>query len=467
MANRAIKIQSCVFVNTPANKVFVFGQNGMPVDIKTEQLTNGEAAAFMAMNDAFSMAVNKNGAFKYESYVCPWDYSNNNAVMAQNGLFTFPTAILTASYSDGSQKQYVLGKDFLDKLTGGLWTAEKLYPYIRILLLNLTPQNNDSSTFLCKLFPPLCSIGGWIWLGLAIGATMKASNAKGQISKGVWGTGAALLWYEWQQRGGLKQLTQTVGIGKYYDDVTIRPGSRVDSYWAGLMPSPGQYGVEEIKGAHYTNVASAIKNFGLYSIEFGNWLNQAERLNFMYATLVTLRDMATVVGANQSQMGLHKKLSLAFGSRGKGGFAAAFYQSAYMVINLTKTQGRGTFCHEYGHAVDDLLGQHSGWRSTRKQPDYNGKRKGSSAWLFETVLDKVLWNDNGSPSSYQNYLDGKGEYLNRRNEIFARICETFFYMKFKELGIKNSWGVTMRPDLPARSLVEKVSTEMKQIFQKI
>lgn len=465
MALRASKIHACVFVNTSYQKAFIFNTSGIPVDVDTTQLTPSEASAYMAMQDAFNRAVSQNGAFLYENNVCPWDWGTNNSVMAEHGLFVFPTAVITAEYPDGSKKQYVLGKDFVDKITGGIWKSNNLYPYIKTLLLNLPPSENQQS-LVCKLLPPLCSVGGWVWLALAAGATLKASGSKG-VGKAAWTGGAALLWWEWYQRGGLTQLKSTVGIGKYYDDVTIRPGSRVDSYWAGLMPSPGAYGVEEIRGSHYTNVAAAIKNFGLYSIEFGNWLNQSDRLNFMYATLVTLAQMAMVVQVPQAKMGLHKKLSLAFGSRGKGGFAAAFYQSAYTVINLTKTQGRGTFCHEYGHAVDDHLGQHSGWRSTRKQPDYNGKRKDSAAWLFETVIDKVLWNENGTPSSYQNFLEGKGEYLNRRNEIFARICETFFYMKFRSLGVKNTWGVTMRADLPSISLVENASAELKKIFQKI
>ena len=213
MAQRASYIHACVFVQTPSSKGFVFDMNGTPIDIKTEELADGEARAYMAMQDAFNMAVSKNGTFSYSNYVCPWDWANNNSDMAQNGLFTFPSAIITADYPDGSQKQYVLGKEFIDKLTGGIWTSEKLYPYIRTLLLNISTQNSDS-TFMCKLLPPLCSVGGWIWLGIAIGAGMKASNSKG-IGKGVWGTAAALAGWEWYQRGGLKQLTGAVGIGKY------------------------------------------------------------------------------------------------------------------------------------------------------------------------------------------------------------------------------------------------------------
>jgi len=206
---KASAIQACVFVQTPSSKVFVLDGSGNPVDVNIDQLSDREAGAFMAMQDAFNMAVSKNGAFKYQNQVCPWDWSDNNAVMAQNGLFTFPSAIITAVYPDGRQKQYVLGKEFIDKLTGGIWSADRIYPYIRILLLDITPKQNDDSTLICKLLPPLCNLASWAWFALAVGATLKASNKSG-ASQLAWGAGAALLWKEWIGRGGLS----TVGIGK-------------------------------------------------------------------------------------------------------------------------------------------------------------------------------------------------------------------------------------------------------------
>lgn len=427
-------------------------------------------ADLRAMWDAFgavilSLRQRHGNNVPVEMILCPVTLPENAVIVSQNNLpfSLLPAAQVYAQYPDGTASNYFLSKDADDRANGVNWKPSDVAPYVEALLYRSKPAEQS---LLCKMFPPLCEVGGWFWLAFAAGATLKASTSSG-VSRGVWGVGAAVLWKEWYDRGGLQQLTKTVGIGKYYDDVTIRPGSRVDSYWAGLRPSPSKYGVEAVSAGYYSNVSEAISHFGLYSIEFGNWLNQEERLNFMYATLVTLRDMAKVVGLNHSQMGLHKKLSLAFGSRGKGGFAAAFYQPGHKVINLTKTKGRGTFCHEYGHAVDDSLGWHSGGRSVRKQPDYQGKRKDSTAWLFETVMDKVLWNEDGSPSSYQNFLDGKGNYLNQRAEIFARICETYFWMKFKDLDIKNTWGGSMRPDMPSRQLVAKAAPELKKIFQKI
>lgn len=220
---KATYIQSCLFVQTPSNRAFTF-ENGNPVDVRTEELSNSERTAFIAVQDAFNMATSKHGAFRYDAFACPWDWANNNVVMADNGLFTFPSAVITAQYPDGTERMYVLGKEFIDKLTGGIWTAEKIYPYIKVLLLGTNTQQQQT-TVLCKLLPPLCSVGGWVWFGLAIGATLKAKSSN-SISKGLWGTGAAFLWYEWYQRGGLNQLKSTVGIGKYYDDDKIKPGRK-------------------------------------------------------------------------------------------------------------------------------------------------------------------------------------------------------------------------------------------------
>lgn len=71
---------------------------------------------------------------------------------------------------------------------------------------------------------------------------------------------------------------------------------------------------------------SAVDHFGLHGIEFGNWMTQEDRMDFLFATMVTLADMAQALNIPQGKMGLTQKLQIALGARGKGGRAAAFYQ---------------------------------------------------------------------------------------------------------------------------------------------
>lgn len=49
------------------------------------------------------------------------------------------------------------------------------------------------------------------------------------------------------------------------------------------------------------------------------------------------------------------ELSIAFGARGSGN-AMAHYEPLRQVINLTKTKGAGSLAHEYGHAIDYIIG---------------------------------------------------------------------------------------------------------------
>lgn len=256
-----------------------------------------------------------------------------------------------------------------------------------------------------------------------------------------------------------------VGIGKIYDDIQIKPGSRVDRYWGSIAIKAKSIGVRDFKEDYYLRANAAIKHFNLYSLEFGNWLNQEERAHFMYGSLVTLRDMAEVLGIPHKKMGIHRKLSLAFGSRGNGGRAVAFYQPSLIVINLTKKKGRGSLIHEYGHAIDYTTGIHSGGDSVRHRPDYTGKRAGTIAYNMEKAIELVLWNGD-KPSSYLNWLDHQTKYYNQRNEIWARICETYFIMKFQEKGIFNTWGVPgrYRSDLPSPALVKAAAPYIKKIF---
>lgn len=144
-----------------------------------------------------------------EMYVCPVTINDNAVVVSQNNLdfSLLPAAQVYATYSDGTAAKFFLSKNLSERFSGINWTASDVQPYIEGLLYR---SKAAEATLLCKLIPPLCSVGGWIWLGLAVGATLKASNSSGKVSQGVWGTGAALLWWEWYQRGGLTQLKDLV-----------------------------------------------------------------------------------------------------------------------------------------------------------------------------------------------------------------------------------------------------------------
>ncbi|MEI7532873.1 MAG: sigma-70 family RNA polymerase sigma factor [Verrucomicrobiae bacterium] len=96
--------------------------------------------------------------------------------------------------------------------------------------------------------------------------------------------------------------------------------------------------------------------FGFRGVEFGNWVaqggNAKERQGMLNDAFDALHDLADIVGIPPRAVSLDGQLGLGFGSRGKGGFAAAHYEPGTIVINLTKTKGAGTLAHEWFHALD-------------------------------------------------------------------------------------------------------------------
>nr|WP_305910421.1 LPD1 domain-containing protein [Methylomarinum sp. Ch1-1]MDP4523172.1 LPD1 domain-containing protein [Methylomarinum sp. Ch1-1] len=103
-----------------------------------------------------------------------------------------------------------------------------------------------------------------------------------------------------------------------------------------------------------------IKVFGFKWVEYGEWVNQKERqqvLNFAYDAMM---DLAYALGVEPSFIGLNGRLSIGFGSRGRGGRALAHYEPLNKVMNLTKIRGAGSLAHEYFHAFDHYLGDLTG-----------------------------------------------------------------------------------------------------------
>lgn len=118
-----------------------------------------------------------------------------------------------------------------------------------------------------------------------------------------------------------------------------------------------------------------METFGYRGVEFGLWLDDAERqtvLNFAYDAL---SDFSEVLGIPKRAIGLQETNALAFGSRGSGS-AAAHYEADRKVTNLSRVRGAGSLAHEKAHAIDhwvgslaklqmkDVIPSGSGWHST-------------------------------------------------------------------------------------------------------
>lgn len=97
-----------------------------------------------------------------------------------------------------------------------------------------------------------------------------------------------------------------------------------------------------------------LRDFGIKGGEFGNWLSETDRresLNYGYDAFC---DLADALDMEMTDISLNGTLSIGFGSRGQGlSGAAAHYEPARKVINLTKMNGAGSLAHEWWHAFED------------------------------------------------------------------------------------------------------------------
>lgn len=207
--------------------------------------------------------------------------------------------------------------------------------------------------------------------------------------------------------------------------------------------------------------------FGTRSIEYGNWMGDAERRAVVALAYDALMDLAEAVGMPPRAIGLGGTLSLAFGARGKSS-AAAHYEPLRRVINVTRLSGAGHVAHEWAHALDHRLGTlghpspledgrpryASGGRGcrgdraaalpllpprvgeavaevmrrTRDAPDVPGGNRGArapSSFLREAV----------------RLCGPSGEYWRRPLEMFARAFEAMVHDSLRDGGRRNDYLV--------------------------
>lgn len=184
-------------------------------------------------------------------------------------------------------------------------------------------------------------------------------------------------------------------------------------------------------GADYRKGKNAVgddflRDFGIKGGEFGNWLSETDRttsLNYGYDAFC---DLADALGIELTDISLNGTLSIGFGSRGKGlSGAAAHYEPARKVINLTKMNGAGSLAHEFWHAVEDYASgdthQHDMASDFSKMPEKT-RQAGRALLNAINYKDKVVeideLNENRAKALERN-LRHLERHLNSEFKIFG------------------------------------------------
>lgn len=161
-----------------------------------------------------------------------------------------------------------------------------------------------------------------------------------------------------------------------------------------------------------------LKTFQFKGGEFGNWLNENDRqqsLNYGYDALL---DLSKALSISPTDISLDGKLSIAFGSRGSGD-ALAHYEPTREVINLTKMRGAGSLAHEWGHALDDIIGKQLGYSGFLTN---NFRYSDSTSETIKNVVDamkyKTVCNEETMKKQNEEYLKRVTRMKNLVNSFF-------------------------------------------------
>lgn len=189
-----------------------------------------------------------------------------------------------------------------------------------------------------------------------------------------------------------------------------------------------------------------MKVFGIPGGEFGNWTNDKERQTSLDYTFDSFCDIAEALEVDLKSISLpglsRDGLSIAFGARGRGN-AVAHYEPLLEVINITKMRGAGSLGHEWGHALDHLIGLHSGCPEFATEPHGHGDIPKS----LVKVMDVIYYDESGKHTSYykdsisfDGYYEKFGHgYWASACELFARAFACYLTDKLAEKGYRNDY----------------------------
>lgn len=186
--------------------------------------------------------------------------------------------------------------------------------------------------------------------------------------------------------------------------------------------------------------------------EWGNWLNEEERVENLTMCYNSFFNLAAVIGIEPSKVAFNKQLSIAFGSRGKGA-AHAHYEPGNDVINLTKMNGAGCLAHEWGHALDrhiakcygipvDMATEAKFSYPNSEVPGTYIRTKDVLPQAFQeltALIDKSTEFVKGSKKFDEMFSKPHHGYWSSRCEMWARAFDCYVSDKLKANGIIDTY----------------------------
>lgn len=306
-------------------------------------------------------------------------------------------------------------------------------------------------------------------------------------------------------------MAKPVNIKKFQDTFNDQK-SKADLYWnsANLQRFYRTFRKPMILPTNYVQDVNSIDRvqsiFKIRGFQFGNWVTTEDRFNYLAAMYICLFDMQRVVRFQNSNLGLSNQLAISFGARGNPG-ALAHYEPVNVVINISRykredvlkkeieaagrkppahipkevlflyTGGIGSFAHEYGHFLDGVFGLYS--EPSEGRAYLTGKRGSVSKDrivypasaimrnLVEDFFEIIFWKKPGKKSDYSLRLEeSKSDYIQNRQEIFARVFEQYIDLKLKKIKIQNDF-ITARKYKPVYYLKDSELRKVVPILDKL
>lgn len=314
-------------------------------------------------------------------------------------------------------------------------------------------------------------------------------------------------------------------VGKRIDTqmpANVTRHSNTTIYWLQVqfreMYTRTRPGFRSVLPANYDpfDQSKVIDYFSLKGIEYGNWLNQEDRYNYLMALQIAFFDLSIATGIKKP--GLSKSVGVAFGARGKSK-ALAHFEPETNMINITRfkeakrvvnpltgrpvfgnkttdmikpilfeiTGGMGSLAHEYGHALDYIFGgfiepdQSGSYRSLTQgrsiATDFNIPVKGEMRIIATQIISKLIWEKQGEiytsffarikKAIKEKKLPG-GTYWIQHNELFARAFESYIQYSLSKKNISNTFLTKSKYDhwvYPDAELVKTIAPLFDQLLK--